>query len=99
MTYEDNKEWINHSVAEWVRSGVCVVARDPDTGMIGGTLLATILTREQANTYQQALTSPKTKVGAQAGTEQLILFMESRMRKRMISKLKWVKAADELSHG
>ncbi|XP_050727862.1 uncharacterized protein LOC127004344 [Eriocheir sinensis] len=62
MTYEDNKEWISQSVADWVRSGVCVVARDPDTGKIGGTLLATILTREQANTYQQALTSPKTKV-------------------------------------
>lgn len=62
MTYEDNKEWINESVTDWVRSGVSVVARDPDTGKIGGTLLATILTREQANTYQQALTSPKTKV-------------------------------------
>lgn len=68
MTYEDNKEWINHSVAEWVRSGVCVVARDPDTGKIGGTLLATILTREQANTYHQALFSPKTKVSAPADT-------------------------------
>lgn len=63
MSYKDNEEWIAHSVEEWMRSGVCVVARDPETGKIGGTLLATILTREQAYTYQQALTSPKTKVG------------------------------------
>lgn len=62
MTYDDNKEWIHSSVQEWVRSGVSVVARDPTTGDLGGTLLATILTRQQANTYQQALNSPKTKV-------------------------------------
>ncbi|KAG0723942.1 hypothetical protein GWK47_041663 [Chionoecetes opilio] len=62
MTYEDNKEWIHGSVQEWARSGVSVVARDPATGRLGGTLLGTILTRQQANTYQQALNSPKTKV-------------------------------------
>lgn len=62
MTYDDNKEWIHGSVEEWARSGVSVVARDPTTGQLCGTLLATILTREQANTYQQALNSPKTKV-------------------------------------
>lgn len=73
MTYEDNKEWIHHSAEEWVRSGVCVVARDPDTGKIGGTLLGTILTRDQTNTYQKALTSPKTKVRAEAGMEAFIM--------------------------
>ncbi|KAK4299633.1 hypothetical protein Pmani_028092 [Petrolisthes manimaculis] len=62
MTYEDNKEWIHGSVREWVRSGVSVVARDPAKGQIAGTILATILTRNQSNTYECALTSPKTKV-------------------------------------
>lgn len=62
MTYEDNKEWIHGSVREWVRSGVSVVARDPATGHIAGTSLATILTRNQSNTYEHALMSPKTKV-------------------------------------
>lgn len=62
MTYEDNKEWISGSAREWVRSGVSVLARDPATGRIAGTLLATILTRNQSNTYEGILVSPKTKV-------------------------------------
>ncbi|KAG0723069.1 hypothetical protein GWK47_043327 [Chionoecetes opilio] len=62
MTYEDNKEWIHGSVQEWARSGMSVVARYPATGRLAGTLLGTILTHQQPNTYQQALNSPKTKV-------------------------------------
>ena len=64
MTYDDNKEWIHGSVLEWARSGVSVIARDSATGQLGGTLLATIITREQAQTgtYEHALSSPKTKV-------------------------------------
>ncbi|XP_063865716.1 arylalkylamine N-acetyltransferase-like 2 [Scylla paramamosain] len=62
MTYKDNMEWIPNSVLEWAQSGVSVIARVPDTGKIGGILLATILTREQTTTYQHALNSPKTKV-------------------------------------
>ncbi|XP_045608037.1 arylalkylamine N-acetyltransferase-like 2 isoform X2 [Procambarus clarkii] len=62
MTYEDNKEWIHGSVRDWVKNGVSVVAREPDTKAVAGTIIATILTRDQSNTYEQALTSPKTKV-------------------------------------
>ncbi|XP_047499562.1 arylalkylamine N-acetyltransferase-like 2 [Penaeus chinensis] len=62
MTYEDNKEWIHESVRDWVRSGASVVARDPHTGRVAGTILATVLTRDQSNTFEEALKSPKTKV-------------------------------------
>lgn len=62
MTYDDNKEWIHGSVRDWVKSGVSVVARDPITEKVAGTILATILTRDQSNTYEQALMSPKSKV-------------------------------------
>ncbi|XP_064080937.1 uncharacterized protein LOC135197774 isoform X1 [Macrobrachium nipponense] len=62
MTYDDNKEWIHSSVREWVRSGASVVARDPATERLAGTILATVLTRDQSNTFEEALKSPKTKV-------------------------------------
>nr|XP_053631715.1 arylalkylamine N-acetyltransferase-like 2 isoform X1 [Cherax quadricarinatus] len=62
MTYEDNKEWIHSSARDWVKSGVSVVAREPTTKKVAGSILATILTRDQSNTYAKALTSPKTKV-------------------------------------
>lgn len=64
MTYDDNKEWIHGSVRDWVKSGVSVVARDPTTDKVAGTILATILTRDQSNTYEHALLSPKSKVRA-----------------------------------
>ncbi|KAG0723245.1 hypothetical protein GWK47_043039 [Chionoecetes opilio] len=62
LPYDHNKEWIHGAVQEWTRSRVSVVARDPTTGRLAGTLLGTILTRQQPNTYQQALNSPNTKV-------------------------------------
>ena len=62
MTYEDNKEWIHGSVREWVKSGVSVVARDPCTGRVAGTLLATVLTKDQQTSFDEALNSPKVKV-------------------------------------
>lgn len=62
MTYEDNKEWISGSAREWVRSGVSVLARDPATGRIAGTLLATILTRKKSKPYDGMLMSPNIKV-------------------------------------
>ncbi|XP_069172079.1 uncharacterized protein [Procambarus clarkii] len=67
MTYEDNKEWIHGSVRDWVKNGVSVVAREPDTKAVAGTIIATILTRDQSNTYEQALTSPKTKESERRG--------------------------------
>lgn len=72
MTYEDSEEWLTHSAADWVRSGVSVVARDPDTGEIIGMLLSTILTREQPKTYKLTNTSLNPKVCSQAGKEQLL---------------------------
>lgn len=62
MTYEDNKEWIHGQVRDWVRGGASVVARDPRTSKIVGTLLATILTRSQNTSFDEALNSPKIKV-------------------------------------
>ncbi|CAL4058731.1 unnamed protein product, partial [Meganyctiphanes norvegica] len=62
MTYDDNKEWIHGSVRAWVQDGVSVVARDPDTGEVAGTLLATLLTKDQSNTFEEATKSPKVKV-------------------------------------
>ena len=62
MTYEDNREWIHDSVKAWLRSGASVVARDPVTGEIAGTLLATILTRNKNTSFDEALNSPRSKV-------------------------------------
>ncbi|XP_076044066.1 arylalkylamine N-acetyltransferase-like 2 [Oratosquilla oratoria] len=62
MTYEDNKEWIHGSVREWSQSGASVVAREKTSGKIVGTLLATVLTKEQSSTFDEAITSPKIKV-------------------------------------
>nr|XP_053631718.1 uncharacterized protein LOC128688044 isoform X3 [Cherax quadricarinatus] len=67
MTYEDNKEWIHSSARDWVKSGVSVVAREPTTKKVAGSILATILTRDQSNTYAKALTSPKTKESERRG--------------------------------
>lgn len=62
MTYEDNKEWIHGQVRDWVRGGVSVVARDPKADQIVGTILATVLTRSQNTSFDEALNSPKVKV-------------------------------------
>lgn len=62
MTYEDNQEWIHDSVKAWLRSGASVVARDPTTGDIAGTILATILTRNNHTSFDEALNSPRSKV-------------------------------------
>ena len=62
MTYEDNSEWIHNSVKAWLGSGASVVARDPATGAIAGTLLATLLTRNRNTSFDGALNSPRLKV-------------------------------------
>ena len=64
MTHEDNREWIHDSVRAWQRSGASVVARDPVTGELAGTLLATVLTRNQNTSFDEALNSPRSKVNA-----------------------------------
>ena len=55
MTYEDNKDWIHDSVRDWVRGGVSVVARDKTSNEIVGTVLGTILTRNQSTSFDEAL--------------------------------------------
>ena len=65
MTYNDNREWIHDSVKDWVGSGASVVARDPETGRIAGTLLATVLTKNKNTSFDEALNSPSSKVRAE----------------------------------
>ena len=62
MTYDDNREWIHESARAWQSSGASVVARDPKSGDIAGTLLATVLTKNRNTSFDGALKSPKLKV-------------------------------------
>lgn len=74
MTIEDNREWIYDSVKSWLRSGASVVAREKATGAIAGTLLGTILTKNNNTSFDDALNSPRAKVGTTSFDDALKCF-------------------------